>query len=220
MNCNFENPLIKKIDFEKMNGLIPTIVQDENGIVISLVYSNKESFAKAIDTQRVWTYSRSRKKVCMKGSISGNTQKIISIKTDCDNDALLYTVKQNGNGCHTGEYSCFGEEKKFSLKDLYNKILERKKSLPNNSYTTKLFEDELLLKRKVVEEAVEVITAKNKDELVWECADLMYFLFVIMASNEITINDLEKENERRNLKKKERTLNSLENNNIMKGELK
>jgi phosphoribosyl-ATP pyrophosphohydrolase len=190
-----------KLDYEKMNGLIPTIIQDEEGTVISLVYSNKESISKTLETRKVCRYSRQRKQVCMKGETSGNFQEFISVKKDCDNDALLYIVKQTGNGgCHTGNYSCFGEERKFSLNALYNKIAERGKSNDENSYTAKLFADENLLKRKLVEEAAEVITAKDKKELVWECADLCYFLFTIMAKNGITIKDLEKENGRRNNK--------------------
>jgi phosphoribosyl-ATP pyrophosphohydrolase len=91
-------------------------------------------------------------------------------------------------------------EKDFSLQELYDKISERIKNKDETSYTNKLVNDPLLLKRKLVEEAAEVITAKNRENLVWECSDLIYFLFVIMASNGISIKDIEKENERRNKK--------------------
>jgi len=187
-----------KLDFEKMNNLIPTIIQDENGTVISLVYSNKESIAKTQKSRKVWKYSRQRQKTTMKGATSGNTQQILSIRKDCDNDALLYKVNQNGSGgCHTGKYTCFGEEKGFSLNELYNTIQSRIKNNTKNSYTAKLVNDELLLKRKLVEEAAEVITAKDKQNLIWECSDLIYFLFVIMAKEGISIQDIEKENEKR-----------------------
>ena len=190
-----------KIDYDKMDGLIPTIIQEENGKVISLVYSNKESVEKAVKTKKVWLYSRSRKKVVQKGATSGNVQEILDIKTDCDNDALLYTVKQRGScGCHTGSYTCFGEEKEFSLQELYNKISSRIKNPKEGSYTQKLVNDEMLLKRKLVEEAAEVITAKDKQNLIWECSDLIYFLFVIMSKEGISIEDIEKENERRDKK--------------------
>jgi phosphoribosyl-ATP pyrophosphohydrolase len=189
---------IKKMNFKKMNNLIPTILQEENGTVISLVYSNKESIAKTIKTKKVWIYSRSRNGVFQKGATSGNIQEIIEIKKDCDNDTLLFKIKQKGIGCHKGKYTCFGENKKFLLNDLYNKINQRIKENNPNSYTKKLVNESLLLKRKLVEEAAEVITAKNKKELIWECADLVYFLFVIMAKEGITINDIERENERRN----------------------
>lgn len=187
-----------KLDFEKMHGLIPTILQKENGTVIGLIYSSKESLAKKFSTKRVFKYSRVREKVTMKGTTSGNTQEFISIKKDCDSDALLMTIKQNGSGgCHTGTYTCFGEEKRFSLNDLYNEILEKKNSKDKNSYTKKLLEDDLLLKKKLVEEAAEVITAKDKENLICECSDLIYFLFVIMTSEGISLEDIKKENFKR-----------------------
>ena len=190
-----------KLDYEKMNGLIPTIIQEENGKVISLVYSNKESIKKTLQTKKAWKYSRQREKVTMKGATSGNVQELVSIKPDCDNDALLYTVKQTGTcGCHTGSYTCFGEKKEFSLQELYNKVSNRINEKKKNSYTTKLVNDPLLLKRKLVEEAAEVITAKDRENLIWECSDLIYFLFVIMSKEEITIKDIEKENKRRDEK--------------------
>jgi len=196
---------IEEIDFEKMNNLVPTIIQERNGVVLSLVYSNKESLEKSINTKLVWSYSRSRKGVFQKGASSGNVQELVEVKKDCDNDTLLFIINQKGNladgsgvACHTGKYSCFGTEKEFDLNSLYEKIASRLKSAPNGSYTKKLFSDELLLKRKLIEEAAEVITAKDKENLIWECSDLIYFLFVIMAKEEITISDIEKENERRN----------------------
>lgn len=188
-----------EIDFEKMNDLVPTIIQEKNGIVLSLVYSSKESLKKTIGTRKVWSYSRSRKGVFQKGATSKNVQEIVEVKKDCDSDTLLFIVNQKGTcACHTGKYSCFGTEMEFNLDSLYEKIVSRLKSAPEGSYTKKLFDDELLLKRKLIEEAAEVITAKDKENLIWECADLIYFLFVIMAKEEVTISDIEKENERRN----------------------
>ena len=202
MNTEFS---LKKIDFKKMQGLVPTIIQEQNGTVLSLVYSSKESLSKSIQTKKVWKYSRQRKSICMKGATSGNTQELIEVRGDCDSDALLFVVKQKGNAaCHAGGYSCFGVEKKFDLPALYDKVVDRKLNAPKESYTKKLFEDELLLKRKLVEEAAEVILARNKEELVWECADLMYFLFVIMAKEGISIEEVEKENERRDKEKRVR----------------
>lgn len=193
-----------KLDYDKMNGLIPTILQEKNGTIISLIYSNKESLKKTINTRKVWKFSRKKNAVIMKGATSGNIQEFISLKKDCDSDALLMKIKQTGDcGCHTGNYTCFGEKKKFSLSDLYTEIIQKQKSNDKNSYTKKLINNELLLKRKLIEEAGEVITAKNKENLVWECSDLIYFLFVIMAKNKITIEDIEKENFRRKKEVKE-----------------
>ena len=196
---------IEEIEFEKMNNLVPTIIQEKNGIVLSLVYSNKESLEKSIKTGKVWSYSRSRSGVFQKGATSGNIQEIIEVKKDCDNDTLLFIVNQKGNlsdgtgvACETGQYSCFGTEKNFNLNALYDKVKSRVKNAPSESYTKKLLLDEGLLKRKLIEEAAEVITAKDKENLIWECSDLIYFLFVIMAKEGVTILDVEKENERRN----------------------
>ncbi|MFA5125995.1 MAG: bifunctional phosphoribosyl-AMP cyclohydrolase/phosphoribosyl-ATP diphosphatase HisIE [archaeon] len=194
---------IKEINFKKMNNLVPTIIQEQNGTVLSLVYSSKESLEKTIQTGKVWKYSRQRKKICMKGATSGNIQEIIEIRGDCDSDALFFKVKQIGNAaCHTGKYSCFGEEKKFDLQALYNKIANRKNNSPPESYTKKLFENEMLLKRKLIEEAAEVITAKNREELIWECSDLIYFLLVIMVKEGISIEEIEKENGKRDEEKR------------------
>jgi phosphoribosyl-ATP pyrophosphohydrolase/phosphoribosyl-AMP cyclohydrolase len=188
---------IEKINFNKSGGLVPTIIQDYNNQVISLVYSNKESLTNTIETKKVWRYSREQQKVIQVGSTSGNYQELISIKSDCDNDTLIFRVKLAKVGCHTGTYTCFGDTKQFSLQDLYAKICSRINDSDSNSYTRKLLDDNLLLKRKLIEESAEVITAKNREELVWECSDLIYFLFVIMAKEGITIEDIENENLRR-----------------------
>jgi phosphoribosyl-ATP pyrophosphohydrolase len=200
---------VDQLDYSKQNGLIPTIIQEKDGTVLSLVYSNKESLEKTLSKGFVWTCSRSRKGVFQKGATSGNIQEVVEVKQDCDKDALLFIVNQKGKlpdgtgvACETGQYSCFGVKKEFGLKALYDKVLDRKQNAQEGSYTKKLFEDESLLKRKLVEEAAEVITAKNKSELVWECADLIYFLFVIMANAGISLSEVEKENERRNNEKK------------------
>jgi phosphoribosyl-ATP pyrophosphohydrolase len=204
---NTTNNLVNEIDFNKTNNLVPTIIQEENGSVLSLVYSNRESLEKTIQTNFVWTYSRERKGVFKKGATSKNTQSIIKIKKDCDNDSLLFIVKQNGTcACHTGEYSCFGEKDTFTLEDLFNKIVSRTKNAPESS-TKQLLNDPLLLKRKLVEEAAEVITAKDTKNLIWECSDLIYFLFVIMAKEGINLKDINLENKRRDNNKKETEVN-------------
>jgi len=190
-----------KVDFDKIGGLVPTIVQEENGTVLSLVYSSKESLQKCIETNNVWRFSRAQKKVLKKGVTSGNVQEIVELKKDCDGDALLFVVKQKGNAaCHTGEYSCFGKIDYFGVEKLYQQVLSSLNDTSRESYTKKLSLNEALLKRKLIEESAEVITAKNKDELIWECADLMYFLFVIMAKNGVTLQDIDGECTRRDEK--------------------
>jgi phosphoribosyl-AMP cyclohydrolase / phosphoribosyl-ATP pyrophosphohydrolase len=211
---NPQETFIELLDFKKMNGLIPTIIKDKKGNILTLAYSTNESLKKAIETGEGWYYSRSKNKLWKKGETSGNTQELIEIKTDCDKDSLIFIVKQKGDACHLNQYSCFGEIKKFDLEELYEVICNRIKSNDEKSYTKKLISNLNELKRKIIEEAGEVITADSRENLIWECSDLLYFLFVIMAKEKITIKDIEKENERRN---KETLLNNLELNKSKEG---
>jgi len=202
-----EKSLINELDFDKMEGLVPTILKDRQGNILTLVYSNKKSLSKTLKEDKPYFFSRSRKKVCLKGETSGNTQKLIEIKTDCDKDALIFIIEQKNNACHLNRYSCFNEEKKFNLEQLYNIICKRIRSDDKSSYTVELANNLNILKRKIIEEAGEVITAKDKKELIWECSDLLYFLLVIMAKNNVSLEDINKENKRRN----EETLLNKEN---------
>lgn len=188
---NLEDAFIACLDFDKSkSGLIPTIVQDINTKqVLMLAYSNKESVNKSLKTGNATYYSRSRKELWTKGLTSGNTQELISAKFDCDGDSILYYVKQKGNACHLNRYSCF-EDKGFAISDLYELILNRKKELPEGSYTTKLFNNEFYLKRKIMEEAFETVNFSEGDGLGWEASDLIYHLLVFMAMHNITPNDI------------------------------
>ncbi|PLT32180.1 bifunctional phosphoribosyl-AMP cyclohydrolase/phosphoribosyl-ATP diphosphatase HisIE [Bacillus sp. V5-8f] len=183
-------------------GLIPAIVQDaDTKEVLTLAYMNKESLELSIEKGETWFFSRSRNELWHKGATSGNTQKIVEIKFDCDSDSLVVLVKPTGPACHTGTTSCFTEsvyttdepaEEKADvsfLTELEALIAERKKAMPEGSYTTYLFDkgvDKIL--KKVGEEAAEVIiAAKNRDheELSWETADLLYHLFVLLQEQEL-----------------------------------
>jgi phosphoribosyl-ATP pyrophosphohydrolase/phosphoribosyl-AMP cyclohydrolase len=176
------------------NELIPTITKDENDQVLMLAYSNKESLKKAFETGNMCYYSRSRKKLWMKGETSKNTQKLLKIRTDCDQDALLATVKQKGVACHLGNYSCFGD-KEFNLQELYDVVTSRINKPVKGSYTATLSTKKL--KKKLIEEAVEIVEAKEKNEIIWEAADVLYFLTVLLAKNDIKISDVIEELRRR-----------------------
>ena len=105
---SYDAELLEKIDFEKGQGLVPVVVQDEkSGSVLMVAYANREALEKTVETGYAHYYSRSRKKLWKKGETSGNLQKVVNIYLDCDGDTLLYEVKQEGVACHTGEYSCF-----------------------------------------------------------------------------------------------------------------
>lgn len=192
------------------NGLIPAVVQDHKSLeVIMVAYMDKKSIEKTIETGLTWFYSRSRKKYWQKGEISGNIQVVKEIKYDCDRDTLLVTVEQQGVGCHTGEYSCFHNEfykidadsALDQINKLFSVIEQRKKDLPDDSYTAKLIKGGLdKIIEKIREESSEVIEAaqiKEKPDLVWEIADLIYHVAVLAVYKGITLDDINSELERR-----------------------
>jgi len=187
----------EKLNFEKLGGLIPAIVIDEStNQVLMLGFMNKEAFEKTIASKRVTFFSRTKNALWTKGETSGNFLNLVDIKTDCDNDSLLITAKPEGPTCHTGDYSCFGVEKTNInfLNQLSALIKERKINLPEKSYTTKLFKEGAnRIIQKVGEEAIEtVIAAKNRDknEIVNETSDLIYHLLVMLAEQNIELEDV------------------------------
>ncbi len=179
--------------------LIPTITQDYTGQVLTLAYSNRDSLKKSFETGKMWYFSRSRNKLWMKGESSKNFQEVLKLRADCDRDALLATVKQKGVACHTGSYSCFGD-KKFSFYTLYEVVKDRIENPVPESYTARLTDS--LLKRKIMEEAREVVNAKDKNEIVWEVADLLYFIVVILAKNGVDMDSIFYELKRRHESKR------------------
>ena len=208
---------LENIKFDK-KGLVPVIAQDEkSGRVIMLAYANKEALEKTIKTGFANYWSRSRSELWLKGDTSGNRQKIVDILMDCDKDTVLYKVKQEGVGCHTGTFSCFerGEglsnkdeekeqevaPKKEILVELYETIKKRKDNPKEGSYTNYLFDngmDKIL--KKVGEETAEVIIAaknQSKEELVYEISDLFYHISVLMADIGLNYTDIFDELERR-----------------------
>lgn len=196
---------INELKFDS-NGLIPAIVQDYNsGQVLTLAYMNRASLAISLEEQYTCFFSRSRQELWRKGETSGNRQRILSITTDCDSDALVVRVQPEGPACHTGAGSCFfkpvydaGEATPdFSLGQLYEMLLGRQTKKKEGSYTSYLFEkgeDKIL--KKVGEECTEVIVAaKNNDnsELIYELSDLAYHAMVLMVHKGITIKDVKNE---------------------------
>ncbi len=195
---------INELKFDA-NGLIPAIVQDYySKKVLTLAYMNRESLAISMEEGRTCFWSRSRQELWRKGETSGNTQHIVSIAADCDADALVIEVIAAGPACHTGEESCFfnevwddGENTPFSIDGLYDMLVGRKVEKKEGSYTTYLFEkgiDKIL--KKVGEESTEVIVAGKggeKEETIYEIADLAYHVMVLMVEMGITPKDIRKE---------------------------
>ena len=192
-------------------GLIPAIVQDHyTKEVLTLAYMNAETLALTIAEGRTVFWSRSRQQIWRKGETSGNVQKVVSITADCDGDALVVEVVKTGPACHTGAESCFfnevyvsNEVKRFSWEGLYRLIQGRKTNPKEGSYTTYLFEkgkDKIL--KKVGEECTEVLigAAKNdKEETVYEIADLAYHLLVLMVEMGISLEDIIAEESKRHV---------------------
>ena len=185
-----EDAFCAMLDFEKQNNLIPTIVQDaRTKQVLMLAYSNKEAVMKTLKDGLATYFSRSRNELWTKGLTSGNTQELVSARYDCDRDTLLYKVNQKGVACHLGRYSCF-EDKDFDIHDLVEVLEQRKRELPEKSFTTKLFKNDFYLKRKIMEEAFEVVNFEEGDGLEWEAADLAYFVLTFMVKNNISVEDV------------------------------
>lgn len=177
------------------NNLWPTVVCDEFGVCLGLVWSNFESVQTAIAEKRGVYHSRTRG-LWRKGESSNNTQELLSIELDCDRDTLCFRVRQTGTGfCHKETFSCFGERP--GLSSLYKTLASRKLSAPEGSYTKRLFTEQGLLEAKILEEARELVEAKTKAEITWEAADLIYFTFAQMARADVSLEDVTKELNRR-----------------------
>ena len=191
-----------EIDFEKMGGLVPAIIQDaKTKTVLMLGYMNKEAYEKTTHTGKVTFFSRSRQCLWTKGETSGNFLELVDIMVDCDNDTLLVKVNPTGPTCHKGTDTCWGEKNEVNpllfLTYLQDFINTRHEEMPEGSYTTSLFKDGInRMAQKVGEEALEaVIEACNgtNDRLIYEGADMIYHLIVLLTSKGLRIEDLAKE---------------------------
>lgn len=195
----YADAVLAPLRTDRDDGLFPTVVVDEHGVALGLVYSSRESVAEAMKTRRGVYWSRSRGALWRKGESSGNVQELLRIELDCDRDALRFTVRQRGEGfCHLSTRTCWGEE--HALGALDRLVTERRASAPPGSYTHRLFEDAELLGKKLCEEAGELIAAQTADEVTWEAADLIYFTLVRMAAAGVKLEDVERELARRSLK--------------------
>lgn len=203
--------LIEKVNWGKSNGIVPVIVQNTKGEVLTLAYMDREALRRTLETGYAHYYSRSQGRIRMKGEISGNVQKVKEIRVDCDSDALLLIVEAQGPACHTGNRSCFyrklGEPEKtvggidYSLtilRELEELIKQRKESPKEGSYTSKLFaEGKEKIYKKFGEEAIEVLLAEGRERIIYETADLVYHLLVLLAYNGISLGEVMKELRRR-----------------------
>jgi phosphoribosyl-AMP cyclohydrolase / phosphoribosyl-ATP pyrophosphohydrolase len=198
-----------RVKFDE-NGLVPVIAQDvATGEVLTLAYANREAVEKTLSSGEAYYYSRSRSELWRKGATSGNTQRVVEVKLDCDEDALLYRVKPRGPACHTGQNSCFfttlvgervvaADDREVSfgtmVERLAGTIARRHREMPEGSYTASLIQGgRERLAQKVGEEAVEVVVAALSDErLSEEAADLVYHLLVLLEERGVGTEDVAK----------------------------
>ena len=195
---------VSKVNFEKLNGLVPAIVVDSKiNKILMLGFMNEESLKKTIEIGKATFYSRSRKTLWTKGETSGNFLLVKEILPDCDNDSLIIYADPIGPVCHTGSHSCFPLDNKGInfLEKLSEIIKQRKHKLPEDSYTAQLFKDGSdKIIQKVGEETVEVlIAAKNRSrkEIIYESADLLFHLMVMLQDHDIELGDVVAELEAR-----------------------
>lgn len=183
---------------DRPDRLWPTIVTDPGGRSLGLVYSNLESVRASIEQGRGVYFSRSRGGLWAKGETSGNVQELLGISTDCDRDALRFTVRQRGAFCHTGTTTCFGESR--GLASLDATLAERLQSPPAGSYTARLLDDPSLLRAKLMEEAGELIDAESAEDAAHEAADVAYFALVAARARGATLESIERELDSRSLR--------------------
>ena len=190
------------IDFKKMDGLVPAIVQDAQTLrVLMLGFMNEEAYNRTVETGKVTFWSRSRNALWTKGETSGNFLHVVEILNDCDQDTLLIKARPDGPTCHTGADTCWNEKNEpnplLFLSELSDFIEKRHEEMPEGSYTTSLFRDGLnRMAQKVGEEALElVIEATNgtNERLVYEGSDMLYHLIVLLTSKGLRIEDMARE---------------------------
>ncbi|KAL9007045.1 MAG: hypothetical protein Q9188_000249 [Gyalolechia gomerana] len=184
---------------DRSDGLHTTVVNDEHGICLGLVYSNEESIHTALKSGAGVYYSRSRQNLWIKGATSGDTQDLISISLDCDGDTLRFTVRQKGTGfCHLQTATCFGPYS--GLSRLESTLKDRKASAPPKSYTARLFREPKLLQAKIMEEASELCEASNKEDVAAEAADLVYFAMTKCIAAGVDLAAIERNLDRKSRK--------------------
>jgi len=200
-HIEFLEVYIGRIKTDRLDGLYTTVVCDEQGVCLGLVYSNAESIRTAVTVGKGVFWSRSRGGLWIKGETSGMWQELIKIDLDCDADALRFTVKQKGDPpsfCHLMTRSCWGEPR--GLQRLEALLRDRKKQAPEGSYTKRLFEDPTLLRKKLLEEVQELVEATDPDHIAAEAADVLYFALTRCVSAGVGISDIEAHLDKRSMK--------------------
>lgn len=199
---SLKNAFTRCLDWRKTGGMIPVIAQDERSReVLMMGYANREALEKTFETGKLTFFSRSRNALWTKGETSGHFLDVVKLRADCDRDTILAIVKPNGGACHTGSWTCFtsAPDEKSTLERLYGTISERFANPKPGSYTATL--DNKRVREKVEEEAEEICEADGKDEVIWEAADLLYFVSVLMYKEGVDWQDVYNELDKRHKEK-------------------
>lgn len=198
---SLKDAFISCLNWEKTNGMVPVIAQNVSGQVLMMGYANKEAFNKTFDCGKLTFWSRTRDVLWTKGEHSGHYLQVIRLRADCDRDTVLATVVPHGGVCHTGSFTCFGSDpdEASTLERLYGTIYERFANPRPGSYTATL--NDKRVREKVEEEAEELCEAEGKDEVIWEAADVLYFISVLMYKEGVSWKDVYDELDRRHKEK-------------------
>ncbi|HDL86651.1 MAG TPA: bifunctional phosphoribosyl-AMP cyclohydrolase/phosphoribosyl-ATP diphosphatase HisIE [Candidatus Acetothermia bacterium] len=190
-----------KLDLEEIrwnaDGLVPVIAQGVDGRVLMLAYANREALQRTLGTGFMHYWSRSRQKLWQKGETSGHVQRVLSLHLDCDRDTVLARVAQTGPACHLGSPTCFGDLGADIFDELWAVFADRAANQREGSYVNRLLGDERRLRQKVGEEGVEVVLAASNDELIYEAADLIFHLCVLLFARSVSWSEVLTELERR-----------------------
>ncbi|MCL2213711.1 MAG: phosphoribosyl-ATP diphosphatase [Treponema sp.] len=198
---NLADAFIASLNWKKCREwgyLIPVIVQTPDGQVLMTGFADKEALAETFKRGNVCFHSRTRDKLWMKGETSGSVLKLVRLRVDCDRDAVLAVAQPAGPVCHTGAWSCFSANRNYTLEYLQDIIKERLRNPAPGSYTAAL--DDGLVREKIMEEAKELCEAKDRGEIIWEAADLLYFTTVLASRADVTIKEILDELDRRHSK--------------------
>ena len=198
---SLKDSFIECLDWKKTDGMIPVIAQSEAGEVLMMGYANKDAFERTFKDGKLTFFSRTRKTLWTKGETSGHFLQLVKLRADCDRDTVLATVIPHGGACHTGSWTCFTSEPdaKSNMERLYATIADRFANPKPGSYTATL--NDKRVREKVMEEAEELTEAEGKDEVVWEAADLLYFVSVLMYKEGVSWKDVYNELDKRHKEK-------------------
>ncbi|HOT62150.1 MAG TPA: bifunctional phosphoribosyl-AMP cyclohydrolase/phosphoribosyl-ATP diphosphatase HisIE, partial [Treponemataceae bacterium] len=194
-----KDAFVECLNWDKVD-LVPIVAQADTGETLMVGYANREAFEKTFATGKLTFWSRTRSVLWTKGERSGNTLDVVRLRVDCDRDTVLATVRPNGPVCHTGAWTCFQTtaDRPYSLAYLQSVIADRFANPKPGSYTATLTPERV--REKIEEEAEELIEAEGKDEVVWEVADLLYFMNVLMHREGVSWKDVLDELDRRHKK--------------------